>query len=297
MSVPAVSDTRVRPPVTVLVAVLITITAWASAFVAIRAVHAHFDAGPLALGRLATGTIALTLALLATRSWVKPTGREWALVIGCGIVWFGFYNVALNAAEQRLDAGTSAMLVNVGPILIALLAGAFLGEGFPRSLLIGIGVAFCGVLLIGFAGHGDTAADPLGVALCLLSAAAWAIGVTLQKPALRRLPALQVTQMACTVGMITTLPFTGGLIDDLRDAPAGSIAGVVYLGVVPTAVAFGTWAYALTRMNAGRLGVTTYLVPPLTILMAWPLLSETPHPLALAGGAVALVGVALSRRR
>ncbi|KUL31250.1 DMT family transporter [Actinoplanes awajinensis] len=297
MSVPAVSDTRVRPPVTVLVAVLITITAWASAFVAIRAVHAHFDAGPLALGRLATGTIALTLALLATRSWVKPTGREWALVIGCGIVWFGFYNVALNAAEQRLDAGTSAMLVNVGPILIALLAGAFLGEGFPRSLLIGIGVAFCGVLLIGFAGHGDTAADPLGVALCLLSAAAWAIGVTLQKPALRRLPALQVTQMACTVGMITTLPFTGGLIDDLRDAPAGSIAGVVYLGVVPTAVAFGTWAYALTRMNAGRLGVTTYLVPPLTILMAWPLLSETPHPLALAGGAIALVGVALSRRR
>jgi drug/metabolite transporter (DMT)-like permease len=40
-----------------------------------------------------------------------------------------------------VDAGTAAMLVNVGPILIALLAGAVLGEGFPRWLLIGAGVA------------------------------------------------------------------------------------------------------------------------------------------------------------
>ncbi|GLW33286.1 DMT family transporter [Actinoplanes regularis] len=296
MSVSAAPAERVRPPLTVLVAVVITVVAWASAFVAIRAVHAHFGAGPLALGRLAAGTVALTVALLATRRWVRPTAREWALVIGCGVVWFGFYNVALNAAEQRLDAGTSAMLVNVGPILIAILAGALLGEGFPRSLLTGAGVAFAGVLLIGFAGRGGTAADPLGVALCLLSAAAWAIGVTLQKPVLRRLPALQVTQMACVAGMITTLPFAGGLIDDLRSAPAGSIAGVLYLGVVPTALAFGTWAYALTHMNAGRLGVTTYLVPPLTILLAWPILSETPHLLAIAGGAVALLGVALARR-
>ncbi len=297
MSVSTTPAERVRPSLTVLVAVVITVVAWASAFVAIRAVHAHFGAGPLALGRLTAGAVALTVALLVTRRWVRPTAREWALVIGCGVVWFGFYNVALNAAEQRLDAGTSAMLVNVGPILIAILAGALLGEGFPRSLLTGAGVAFAGVLLIGFAGRGESAADPLGVALCLLSAAAWAVGVTLQKPVLRRLPALQVTQMACVVGMITTLPFTGGLIDDLRSAPAGSIAGVLYLGVIPTALAFGTWAYALSHMNAGRLGVTTYLVPPLTILLAWPILSETPHLLALAGGAVALLGVALARRR
>ncbi|WIM94422.1 DMT family transporter [Actinoplanes oblitus] len=297
MSVSAVPQNRVRPALPVVAAVVVTVTAWASAFVAIRAVHAHFAAGPLALGRLVTGAVALTVALLATRTWVRPTAREWALVAGCGVVWFGLYNVALNAAEQRLDAGTSAMLVNVGPILIALLAGAFLGEGFPRGLLLGAGVAFGGVLLIGFAGRGGAAADPVGVALCLLSAAGWAVGVTLQKPALRRLPALQVTQMACVVGMLTTLPFAGGLAHDLRSATAGSIAGVLYLGLVPTALAFGTWAYALSRMNAGRLGVTTYLVPPLTILLAWPLLSETPHVLALVGGAIALAGVALARRR
>jgi drug/metabolite transporter (DMT)-like permease len=72
---------------------------------------------------------------------------------------------------------------------------------------------------------------------------------------------------------------------------------MVYLGVVPTAIAFSTWAYALKRMDAGRLGVTTYLVPPIVIAMGWLLLDEIPPALAVAGGAVCLAGVALSRRR
>ena len=60
-----------------------------------------------------------------------------ALLAVCGVAWFAIYNVALNAAEQRLDAGTTAMLVNIGPILIAVFAGLLLGEGFPRWLVVG----------------------------------------------------------------------------------------------------------------------------------------------------------------
>jgi drug/metabolite transporter (DMT)-like permease len=73
--------------------------------------------------------------------------------------------------------------------------------------------------------------------------------------------------------------------------------GTVYLGVVPTALAFSTWAYALTRTDAGRLGVSTYLVPPLVVLLGWALLDEVPPALAVLGGLVCLAGVALSRRR
>lgn len=204
--------------------------------------------------------------------------------------------MALNAAEQRVDAGTAAMLVNVGPILIALMAGSLLGEGLPRWLLIGAGVAFSGAVLIGAATASTTGSDGTGVLLCLLAALAWAIGVMAQKSVLRRLPALQVTQLACVVGTLTCLPFTGQLADGVRDASPGTVAALIYLGLVSTALAFATWAYALARMTAGRLGVTTYLVPPLTVLLAWPLLGEIPPPLALAGGALALLGVALTRR-
>lgn len=292
----AAPSTRSRPQLAVVAAVAVTVVAWASAFVAIRGVRGSFDPGSLALGRLLVGGLGLTGVLLARRSWVRPSRREWAQMALCGVAWFGLYNVALNAAEQRLDAGTAAMLIQVGPILIALLAGALLGEGFPRKLLLGLGVAFAGTVLIGAASAGAAPANVIGVLSCLLAALAWAIGVTAQKPTLRRLPALQVTTVACLLGAVACLPFAGGLVHDVRAAPAGALAGMAYLGLVPTALAFGSWAYALSRMSAGRLGVTTYLVPPVTILAAWAVLGETPHPLALVGGVLALTGVALSRR-
>jgi len=278
-----------------LLAVVVTVLAWASAFVAIRGVGEHLSPGALAFGRLLVGTAVLG-ALLAGRGWVRPDRREWALLSLCGIGWFGVYNVSLNAAEQHLDAGTTAMLVNIGPILIAVFAGLLLGEGFPRWLVAGIAVAFAGVVLIGVATR-TAEADLLGVVLCVVAAVTYAAGVVAQKPVLRRLPGLQVTFTACAIGMLCCLPWAGELASELGRAPAGSIAGMVYLGVVPTALAFSTWAYALRRMDAGKLGVTTYVVPPIVILLGWLLLDEVPPPLALLGGAVCLAGVALSRRR
>ncbi|MFI5952454.1 DMT family transporter [Cryptosporangium sp. NPDC051539] len=274
-----------------------TVLAWASAFLGIRYAGHHYTAGPLAFGRLTTGTLALGAALLATRTWVTPTRREWLLIALCGIAWFGIYNVALNDAERRVDAGTAAMLVNLGPILIALFAGLLLREGFPRWLLIGAAVAFTGVILIGIPSARQGHSDATGVLLLLVAALTYAIGVLAQKPTLRRLPGLQVTWLACTIGTLTTAPFAPGFAHELTRAPAGSTAALLYLGLVPTAAAFGTWAYALARTDAGRLGITTYAVPPLAVLGGWALLGETPAALALAGGALCLTGVALSRRR
>jgi drug/metabolite transporter (DMT)-like permease len=284
-----------RPSGRTIVAVVVTVLAWASAFVAIRGVGDDLSPGALALGRLLVGTAVLAL-LMVGRGWVRPRGREWGLLVVCGVGWFGVYNVALNAAEQHLDAGTTAMLVNIGPILIAVFAGLLLGEGFPRWLVVGIAVAFAGVVLIGLATR-SAETDMVGVVLCVVAAVTYAGGVVAQKPLLRRLPGSQVTFMACALGAVCCLPWAGALIDDLGSAPAGSVLGMVYLGAVPTALAFSTWAYALSRMDAGRLGVTTYLVPPLVILLGWLLLDEVPPALALVGGAVCLAGVALSRRR
>ncbi len=286
--------TATRVPLTLL-AVAVTVLAWASAFIGIRAVGEDFSPGALALGRLAVGTVVLG-ALLVPRGWTRPTAGEWRLLVVCGVGWFGIYNLALNAAEQHLDAGTTAMLVNIGPVLIAVFAGLLLGEGFPRWLVVGLGVAFCGVLLIGFATR-DAGADLVGVVLCVVAAVTYAAGVVAQKPLLRRLPALQVTSTACAMGAVCCLPWAGALVADLGSAPGSSIAGMVYLGAVPTALAFSTWAYALSRTDAGRLGATTYLVPPIVVLLGWWLLDEVPPALAVVGGVVCLAGVALSRRR
>lgn len=280
-------------------AALLTVVLWASAFVGIRAVADDLSPGPFALGRLIVASIALA-AIVAVRRPEMPRERgDLVLIAVSGVVWFGGYFIALNAGEGLVDAGTAAMLVNLGPILIALLAGLFLKEGFPPRLVIGSAIAFAGALVIGVATGVQAASEaaPLGVLLCLLAAVAYAIGVTVQKPALARVPALSVTWIACTIGTVVTLPFGPQLVDELGAAPADAIAWIIYLGVFPTAIAFTTWAFALNRTTAGRLGSTTYLVPPVAILMAWLVLNEVPPALAFVGGALCIGGVIVARSR
>lgn len=275
-------------------AAMITVVLWASAFVGIRAAGEDVSAGALSLLRLLIGSAALGLFVLLRRDPLPPRRDVPGLVV-CGLLWFGVYNVALNEAERRIDAGTAAMLVNVGPVIIALLAGVVLHEGFPRRLLAGCAVAFAGAVVIGLATSEGGLASSWGAILCLVAAVAYAAGVVAQKPLLTRTSALQVTFLACAVGTVACLPFGPTLVRELGDASRANVAWGVYLGVFPTAIGFTTWAYALARTSAGRMGATTYLVPPLAILMGWAILGETPPALAVAGGALCLAGVAVTR--
>lgn len=298
MTLPA-SPSR-RSALLLLGAIVFTVLAWASAFVVIRGTGEHYHPGALALGRLAIGVVALAV-LFAGRRWVAPSRREWLLLLLYGLGWFGAYNVALNTAETTLDAGTTAMIVNIGPILIGVGGALVLREGMSRWLAIGFLVAFAGVVLIGVAtgsaSEEGVAIDAAGVIWAVVAAVTYAAGVLAQKPLLRRLPSGQVTLMGCAIGLVAVLPYSGRLLSDVASAPLEATLGVLYLGLVPTALAFSTWGYALSRMPASRLGITTYVVPPLAIVLGLVLFGEVPAPLALVGGVVCLVGVAVSRRR
>ena len=204
--------------------------------------------------------------------------------------------VLLNWGEREVDAGTAALVVNVGPILIALLGARLLKEPVPRSLWAGIAVSFAGTVVVGVSMSGGGGSSVLGVLLCALAALSYAIGVVAQKPALRHGSALQITTWSCLIGTVVCLPFAGVLASEAARAPLSATLNVVYLGVFPTALAFTTWAYALSRTTAGRMGATTYVVPAIVVLMSWLLLDEVPGPLTLAGGVLCLAGVAVSRR-
>jgi drug/metabolite transporter (DMT)-like permease len=291
---PPTDDRARRQALLALGAALITVTLWASAFVGIRSAGRDLSPGALTLCRLLVGSAVLGALVLARREPL-PARRDLPGIVLCGLLWFGVYNVALNEAERRVDAGTAAMLVNVGPVFIAVLAGFVLREGFPRSLMLGCAVAFAGVLVIGLATSDRGLDAGWGALLCLGAALAYAGGVVAQKPILARSSALQVTWLACSVGALACLPFAPTLVTELGDARRSAIAWAIYLGVLPTAVAFTTWAYALAQTTAGRMGSTTYLVPPLAIVMGWAILGETPPALALAGGALCLAGVVVAR--
>lgn len=276
-------------------AAAVTLVLWASAFVGIRAAGDDFSPGALALGRLAVAAIVLGAVVLARRE-PFPELRDLPLIALCGLLWLGAYSVLLNAAERRIDAGTAAMLVNVGPILIALLAGWLLAEGFPPMLFAGCAIAFAGVAVIATSTSDGGGAGRLGVGFCLLAAIGYAGGVVTQKVVLRKVSALQTVFLACVTAAIACSWAAPTLVRQAADAPGSNVAWVVYLGVFPTAIGFMTWAYALARTSAGRLAATTYLIPAIAILIGWALLGEAPPALAFLGGTICLVGVAVARR-
>lgn len=294
--VPALPTPRAWLPV---LAVSTTLVLWASAFVAIRHLADTFHPGALAFGRLAVGALCLSVVALRRRPLPRPTAADWRVIVAIGVLWYAVYMLALNAGERSVDAGTAAMILQLSPIVIAVLAAVFLSERFTVQLGVGLALAFAGVAVIGFA-SGDSSGggrSVTGVLLCLIPVAAYSVSLVLQKPLASRYAAVHLTWLACSIGALGTLLWVGQLIGDLRDATASDVLWLVYLGVFPTAIAFTTYGYALRHVSASRLGISTYVVPVISIALAWALLDETPPALAYLGGAVALVGVAITRRR
>jgi drug/metabolite transporter (DMT)-like permease len=273
----------------------VTVTAWGSAFVAIRAAGESLSPGAIALGRLVVSSAVLG-AVAVVRREPLPQRRDLLAIAAYGVLWLGGYSVALNAAERRVDAGTAAMLINTGPILIAVLAGVVLREGFPPWLFAGCAVAFGGCIVIGVATTQSGTRAGLGIVLCVVAAFAYAFAVVVQKPVLARVSAFQVVWLGCAAATVVCLPFAPTLVTEVGNADAGAIGWTIYLGVVPTALGFATWSFALGRTSAGRMGSITYLIPLVAILLGWAVLDESPPALAAAGGALCLAGVYLARR-
>jgi drug/metabolite transporter (DMT)-like permease len=290
------ASVAVPTDVAALAAALVTVTAWGSAFVAIRAAGETLSPGAIALGRLVVSCAVLGAVALVRREPL-PQRRDLLAIATYGVLWLGLYSTALNAAERRVDAGTAAMLINTGPILIAILAGLVLREGFPPGLFAGCAVAFGGCALIGFATAESGTRAGLGIVLCIVAALGYALAVVVQKPVLARVSPFQVTWLGCAAAAVACLPFAPTLATEAAKADATAIGWTVYLGIIPTALGFASWTFALRRTSAGRMGSTTYLVPVVAILLGWAVLGETPPWLAAAGGALCLAGVYLARRR
>jgi drug/metabolite transporter (DMT)-like permease len=287
--------TSERADTAALLAGLTTVVLWGSAFVGIRAAGEQLSPGAISLGRLLVSSAALGAVALVRRERLPPR-RDLMPVAAYGVLFLGLYSVTLNAAEQRVDAGTAAMVVNTGPILIAVLAGVFLREGFPHGLFAGCAVAFGGCVLIGVATTRPGRHAGLGLLLCVLAAFAYAVAVVVQKAALQRVSPFQVTWLGCAAATVACAPFAPTLASEVASADAPAIGWTIYLGLMPTALGFATWSFALRRTSAGRTASLNYLIPVVAVLLGWAILGERPPWLAALGGGLCLTGVYLARR-
>jgi drug/metabolite transporter (DMT)-like permease len=282
-------DTASRERLGLILAVIFTVVLWASAFAGIRAGLRSYSPESVALLRYLTASAALAVYALVTRMPL-PARKDLPGIALMGFLGFTFYNVALNAGEQQIPAGTAALIVATAPIFVALLARIFFHEHLKAIAWVGILISFVGVGIISFESQGGFQLS-FAALLVLSTAISSSIYSVAQKSYLKRYSPLQFTAYAIWAGTAFLLVFTPGLVSQIQTATTEATLAVIYMGIFPGVIGYACWAYVLSRIPAAKAGSFLYLVPPTATLIAWIWLGELPAVTALIGGVFVLGGV------
>jgi DME family drug/metabolite transporter len=268
--------------------------AWGTGGAVAVLLQRHNGLGPVtvAFGRFAVAVV--VSAFVRRRSLPGASGGRRssdAVIAGLGL--------AISQASYFAsvdDAGVAVgtlVTMGAGPVLIAVSARYVLGERLTRGRIGTIGLALIGLVLLSAGPHGNGRHPVAGVLLALLSAATYAV-VVLNG---RARPGHGQMLPAYVVGMVVLAPFAAiqGLVPQ-HGRPIEALAGLVYLGVVPTVLAYRWFYRALVTVPAATASVIALLESVTAAVIGVAVLGERLSPAALAGTAVLLAAVGLMAR-
>ena len=287
-----------------LLLVALASISWGTTGAVLTLVVRQADASPLLVGwmRLAIAAPCLVLAALwaARRSrlaaWphrLAPGTLAGSLVLGVAMA--SFQTCYFLAVTLTGVAVAALLAICSAPLMIALLAAAFLNERLTPTVgvSLGLAVAGTGMLVVGPRGLGEISGHfGLGALLALGAGLSYAVYAVLAKRLLTRMAPLTVAAATFVVAALVLAPALPAERHVLGSIAAGWPL-LLYLGLGPTAGAYALFTMGLRRVPASVAGIVSLLEPLTASLLGVVAFRETLGALGVVGGALLLAALAI----
>lgn len=269
-------------------------TAWGTAGAVAALLYSTSGLGPIAVSwwRFVIGVTILGVVQAVRRRRIALPRKGWGSLVAVGVGLAVFQSAYYGAvAYVGLAVGTVVTL-GAGPVLIAFGARFTMGERLGRAGAAAVALALAGLALL-TGGSGSAGTRPaLGIGLALLSAAGYAVVTLVMRARGTAGQAYDTTLVGFAVGGVCLLPFA--LLEGLGGVYSVSTVGwLVFLGAVPSALAYGLFFAGLVHIRAATASVVALLEPVVATVIAVVLLGERLSTAAVAGTVVLLGAVAV----
>lgn len=275
---------------------------WGGMYVVSKYVLDYIPPLTLVVLRFAIAALVLGLVVWAKGGW-RIERSDWGALARYALVGYTISISAQFIGTKLSSAHMGAVLTSASPAFIALFAWLLLRERLTLRKLLSLAVATVGVLIVVGTdqGHPSGGGSVLWGNLALVIAAVtWALYSVMGKSLSDKYPALTVTFWAALAGVVFTLPVAGWEMTTeaiIWTADPLVWGGVLFLGIVSTALAFFLWLKGFELMDAGTAGLFFFVQPIVGTLLGWWLLGEHLTLAFLLGSALIIGSVAVSMKQ
>jgi drug/metabolite transporter (DMT)-like permease len=248
--------------------------------------------------RLVLGGLTLWL-ILAIRGGSKITRGQFWQITGVGLIGYGI-SLGLQFIGTKLStAANGALVTSATPAFVLLFAAVLLRERITARRLLALFVSTLGVVAVIDPRSAQLNPDLFLGNIALLGAAlTWALYSVLVRVVTRNVDVLVVSLVAFLGGL--PIAVAGG-VWELQAQGIGTISigivwGILFLGIISTALAMALWNTAFSVLDAGLASLTFFAQPVVGALLGWLLLGERITPLFVVGGALIALGLIIASR-
>jgi len=248
--------------------------------------------------RLILGALTLVIVLWV-RGFPKIPHKQLLQVLGVGLVGYGI-SLSLQFLGTKLSTAANGSLVtSATPAFVLIFAWLLLKEKITPLRLVALFLATLGVIAVIDPRSAQLNPDLfLGNVFLIGAAVTWALYSVLVRMATQNLDVLPFSLIAFLGGLPVVMPAGAWELQTsgVGEISLGVVAGVLFLGIISTALAMVLWNNAFALVDANLASLTFFAQPVVGTLLGWLFLGERITPLFLLGGLLIGLGLVISSR-